>query len=178
MSFVILGFYWIGHHIQYNYIRYTDRPFLWINVFFLMFIALIPFSTGMLARYGHEQIVIIIYGTNVFLIGAISSIHWRYATIHHRLVDHDISSALVTTVSRRILVSPITALLAIVLSFVDVRASLFIYAITPIYYMVRGRIDTFWKQPALAHTHKKTSASRTLLHSRQKKQWEKTLAMM
>ncbi len=51
MSFIILGFYWIEHHIQYSYIKSTSKYFLWINIFFLMFIALIPFSTGVLGRY-------------------------------------------------------------------------------------------------------------------------------
>src|SRR3989344_8870138 len=48
ISFIILGFYWIEHHIQYDYIKSSSKYFLWINIFFLMFIALTPFSTGIL----------------------------------------------------------------------------------------------------------------------------------
>jgi len=48
ISFVMLGVYWVGHHNQYHYIRRTDRPFLWINIFFLMGVSLIPFSTSLL----------------------------------------------------------------------------------------------------------------------------------
>ena len=51
ISFVMLGVYWVGHHNQYHYIRRTDRPFLWINIFFLMGISLIPFSTGLLGQF-------------------------------------------------------------------------------------------------------------------------------
>ena len=35
-SFVILGFYWVGHRAQMHYIRRTDRLLLWINILFLM----------------------------------------------------------------------------------------------------------------------------------------------
>jgi uncharacterized membrane protein len=51
ISFIMLGVYWVGHHNQYHYIRRTDRGFLWINIFFLMGVSLIPFSTGLLGQY-------------------------------------------------------------------------------------------------------------------------------
>ena len=48
ISFVILGAYWVGHHVQLSFIRRADRPLLWINVFFLLWVALVPFSTALL----------------------------------------------------------------------------------------------------------------------------------
>jgi uncharacterized membrane protein len=41
-SFLILGVLWIGHHNQFHYIRRADRPFLWINICFLMCVGLMP----------------------------------------------------------------------------------------------------------------------------------------
>ena len=38
------GIFWVGLHAQYNYIKFVDRPMLWINLLFLMFIALLPFQ--------------------------------------------------------------------------------------------------------------------------------------
>src|SRR4030088_188078 len=43
ISFVILGVYWVGHHIQLSFIRRADRPLLWINILFLLWVALVPF---------------------------------------------------------------------------------------------------------------------------------------
>src|SRR5215831_18698465 len=43
ISFIMLDVYWVH--------RRTDRGFLWINVFFLMGVSLLPFSTGLLGQY-------------------------------------------------------------------------------------------------------------------------------
>src|SRR5215468_909030 len=34
ISFVILGVYWVGHHLQLSFIRSADRPLLWITFCF------------------------------------------------------------------------------------------------------------------------------------------------
>src|SRR5262245_27599586 len=62
ISFVMLGIYWVGHHNQYHYIQRTDRIFLWINIFFLMCVSSIPFSTSLLGQYPTERTALTIYG--------------------------------------------------------------------------------------------------------------------
>src|SRR5216110_2003676 len=42
VSFVVLGIYWVAHHGQFRVIDAADRPFLWINILFMMLIALAP----------------------------------------------------------------------------------------------------------------------------------------
>ena len=64
ISFVMLGVYWVGHHDQYHYILRTDRVFLWINIFFLMCVSLIPFSMGLLGQYPAERTALVVYGLN------------------------------------------------------------------------------------------------------------------
>src|SRR5215471_1982543 len=50
ISFVILGVYWVGHHVQLSFIRRADRPLLWINILFLLWVALVPFPIGLLVN--------------------------------------------------------------------------------------------------------------------------------
>jgi uncharacterized membrane protein len=50
-SFIVLGFFWIGHDSQFHHIKRVNRTLLWITIFYLMFIALIPFSTALLGEY-------------------------------------------------------------------------------------------------------------------------------
>src|SRR5215469_15788500 len=65
ISFVILGVYWVGHHVQLSFIRRADRPLLWINILFLLWVALVPFSTALLSEYATTRIAIAIYGANL-----------------------------------------------------------------------------------------------------------------
>ena len=45
-SFIILGFFWIAHDDQFHYIKRANRTLFWITIFYLMFIAFIPFSNS------------------------------------------------------------------------------------------------------------------------------------
>jgi uncharacterized membrane protein len=40
MSFIILGMIWLSHHRIFHYIRYSNPMLMWINILFLMFVAL------------------------------------------------------------------------------------------------------------------------------------------
>ena len=76
ISFVILGVYWVGHHVQLSFIRRADRPLLWINILFLLWVALVPFSTALLSEYSNTRLAIAIYGANLIAIGLTLALHW------------------------------------------------------------------------------------------------------
>jgi uncharacterized membrane protein len=144
ISFIILGFYWIEHRIQYDHIKYSSKYFFWINIFFLMFIALIPFSTGVLGRYFSEQFSIVLYAINIIVIGILSYFHWWYVNFH-RLVYKNTTPAINSTIKKSIILVPITALISIVISFFNLGFSLVIYSVIPIYYIFLSRYDVFGK---------------------------------
>ena len=52
LSFVIVGVYWVAHHHVFHYICRVDRIALWLNLFFLMSVAFVPFPTALLGEYG------------------------------------------------------------------------------------------------------------------------------
>jgi TMEM175 potassium channel family protein len=144
ISFVILGVYWVGHHVQLSFIRRLDRPLLWINVFFLLWVALVPFSTALLSEYSNTRLAIAIYGANLIAIGLTLALHWWYATTESRHVDPDISPGLVRAAMYRTLMAPLVYVIAIGLSFFRAEVSLALYALVPILYILPGRIDIHW----------------------------------
>ncbi len=145
LSFVILGMSWIGHHNQYVYIRRTDRPFLWINMLFMFFITLIPFSTALLGEHPTKRTAMIVYSVNVGLCGLTLLWHWIYATSGRRLVASALPEAVVAATRRRVALAPIAYGLAIPLSFVNAWVPLVLYAIVPLYFIVPGTVDRLWR---------------------------------
>lgn len=143
-SFIILGFFWIGHDSQFHYIMRVNRALLWISIFYLMFIALIPFSTSLLGKYNDQQISVLIYGVNLIIALCWSYLHWWYATKGHRLVDSNLDPVLITVISRRYLVGIILFLIAIAVSFININVSLLLYLLTPLYYLIPVRKDKTW----------------------------------
>jgi len=144
ISFVILGVYWVGHHVQLSFIRRADRPLLWINILFLLWVALVPFSTALLSEYATTRIAIAIYGANLIAIGLTLALHWWYATTESRHVDPDIDRGLVRGAMYRTLMGPLVYVIAIGLSFFRAEVSLALYALVPMLYILPGRIDIHW----------------------------------
>jgi uncharacterized membrane protein len=142
ISFTILGFIWISHDDRFHYIKRANRTLLWMTVFYLMFIAFIPFSTALIGAYGDQQISVIIYGINIIIVIVWSYLQWKYATKEHRLVDSDLDPKFIARMSRRIIIGIILYLIAIAVSFLSNQASLIIFVLIPIYYLIPPQY--FW----------------------------------
>lgn len=146
ITFVILGVFWVGHHNQFFYIRRADRPLLWINIFFLMVVALLPFSAGVFSRYGSDRISIIVYNINLILSGLLLFVHWWYATRDNHLLSHEIEPHVRHLVYRRILTPPVLYLIAIVVSLFNVELSVVIDIFVPIIYVLPNRVDHLFRR--------------------------------
>jgi uncharacterized membrane protein len=140
-SFIMLAVLWIGHHFQFNYIRRADRPLLWINILFLLAITFLPFTTAVLANYYRERLAVFLYGGNLLFSGICLLAHWVYATGSHRLVPPDLDESVIASIRARISVGLGVYGLAIVLGFVDTRASLGVFVAMPLMYLIPSRVD-------------------------------------
>jgi uncharacterized membrane protein len=135
-SFIILGFFWIAHNDQFHYIKRANRTLSWITVFYLMFIAFIPFSTALIGEYRDQEVSIIVYGINIIIVLIFGYLQWEYATKEHHLVDIDLDPNLVTITSRRIFVGMILYAFGIVISFLNTQVSLALFILIPLYDLI------------------------------------------
>lgn len=88
LSFIVLGVYWIGHHSQFHFVRRANRGLLRLNLLFLLFTTLLPFSTNLLSGHSHLHIVVAVYGANLLLLSLTSLLHLGYLA-HHPELSHD-----------------------------------------------------------------------------------------
>lgn len=65
LSFIVLGAFWIDTHFHHNLQMKTDRLCSWLNILFLMFICIIPFSSQFLMKYKHDQVSTFFYCVNL-----------------------------------------------------------------------------------------------------------------
>ena len=82
-----------------------------------MFIALIPFSTSLIAKYGDVQIGALIFECNLLAIGCLFYIQWWYVMRTDHLLDRNLSVQRILLIKKRNLAVPIVSLIAIGLSF-------------------------------------------------------------
>lgn len=141
LSFLVIGIYWISHHFQFHYVRRANRTLLWINIFFLMAVATLPFSTAVLGRYEHYQSALVLYSLNLLLVGSVNAVHWAYVTHNRRLVAPDLSAQVVRMTMVRIFLAPSVAVLCIAISFVNVAVAVNFYYVILILYVILARRD-------------------------------------
>lgn len=152
-SFVLLGIQWIGMYIQYHYINNVDRILLWMLIAYLAMVSLVPFTTALVGHYWENPLAVVLYGAHLAMLSILATVHWRYATHNHRLVEHHTPDSLVHKLTRRTLLCAFVSLAAMALAFVNVEISIVLYFFIIVYYMMPGRIDKYWQRPSRPHKH-------------------------
>lgn len=79
MSFLTLGIFWNGQQTQLNFFDRADRHLTWIHLAFLAAVALMPFSTSLLADNIGLRLALLAYWLDLALLGAILFGSWGYA---------------------------------------------------------------------------------------------------
>jgi uncharacterized membrane protein len=127
LSFLVLGVMWVNHRFMFHHIRRSNNKLAWLNILFLMFVSLVPFSTSLLGEYGDTQTAVVAYGVNLILILVAGLMLWSYVTGKYRLVDDDIDPRIVKRTKIMFSVSFFYFLVAMGVSFISPIASFCIY---------------------------------------------------
>jgi uncharacterized membrane protein len=104
MSIMTNGIFWVGQQTQLNYFARSDRNLAWIHIAFLCAICLTPFSTALLAEFIAYRTALLVYWSNILLLGLTLFCSWSYATRAHLLAD-DLSPEVHPAVVRRIVIA-------------------------------------------------------------------------
>jgi uncharacterized membrane protein len=136
LSFVILGIYWVGHNNIFLHVLRHDRLMLWLNILFLLVVALFPFPVTLLVRYGSTQISVILYALTLAIGGILLDLIWAYATYNRHLMCDSVQPELIRSFHVRILTGPALYLLSIPVSFFSLLASKILFGLAIIYYLV------------------------------------------
>ena len=139
MAFLILAAFWDGHHRQFKLIRLIDRRMLWISVAFLMFVALIPFSTSLAGEYSDSPLAAIVFELNLIVIGFINYVQWTYASNGHRLIGSELSQERVGLFKKRSMVIPALGCVGIVLALAGSTWSTTVFLLAPLVLALVGR---------------------------------------
>ncbi|MBF0493912.1 MAG: DUF1211 domain-containing protein [Candidatus Omnitrophica bacterium] len=133
LGFIILSIFWIEHHSQFHFIKRTDIKLLFINIFGLMSVAIIPFTTVMVGDYNYTRVGALLFETSLFVTGMTFFVHWMYAVGNCRLVDACVPREVIVFYRNKNLLIPVVSLLAAAVSFfIDPAAGTGLYFVVPI----------------------------------------------
>ncbi|MFZ0221980.1 MAG: TMEM175 family protein [Candidatus Nitrosopolaris sp.] len=123
ISFMVVGMYWISYHEIFEHIRRADITLVWINLLFLLFIALVGYFTGLVTTHDTHRIVVISFSGIMAASCFVLCLIWGYVTHSRRLVDQDIPDHLIRYFLNRSFVSPLIFLTSIGISFINIQAA-------------------------------------------------------
>jgi uncharacterized membrane protein len=109
ISFMIIGLYWTVHHRLFGFVTNYNQRLLWINLLFLMAVALMPFSTGFYSAYVFKLLKspVIIYVINICFLGIMNFILWKYVSNPKRKLTEGLSQPLAHYYAYRAIAIPI-----------------------------------------------------------------------
>jgi uncharacterized membrane protein len=80
LSFAVIGRFWIVHHRFFSEVTGFDGRLLWLNIFYLAWVVLIPFSSAVLGEHGGQSASVVLYAAN--LSGVILTGLWMAVDAH------------------------------------------------------------------------------------------------
>jgi uncharacterized membrane protein len=132
-SFLIAGLWWNAHNRNFRHVRNCDSTLRWLNLLFLLWIALLPFFTKILDQYNTLQVAVVLYATDQAAAGILMGLAWWYASKNHRLVDRNLKESAIRSRLRANAVAPIFFIVSMGISFIGpVVATYFWFAMFPV----------------------------------------------
>ena len=72
VSFLVISLFWLGHMKTWKHVTSVTSGMVWLNIFELLFVALMPFTTGMYSEYFGSNLAFSLYCLNLVGIAAFS----------------------------------------------------------------------------------------------------------
>lgn len=141
VSFVVLGMYWIAHHLQFHFIRKVDRGILWINLTFMLLVTLVPFTTNVMMEYESLLVPVIMFGVNQILLSLCLLVNINYVARRPSLREESLTPEVVRFIHRRLLVFSCVPALSIAVAFISTRAALYLYMLMFVVHLFPFALD-------------------------------------
>jgi uncharacterized membrane protein len=145
LTFALAGLFWFLHHSSMHHIRHMTRPLILVNLSFLAFVSLLPFSAAMLGHYLRAPIALQIYYANQLVVALLLAVQWEIVRRQGLLVDA-ITPAERVSLPLRLWSIPAACVLALIATFIRPDWAMSVFAISA----MTGRLIGRKRERALA----------------------------
>jgi len=143
ISFIVLGVYWFAHHQIFHFVLRVNRTLVWLNILFLLGIALVPFAASVMGAYTSDPIALSLYGAVLGLLAALGYLIWWYMTGDRGLIEPGLDPELVHKVRLWLATGPVITPIAIAVSFVNPTVALLIYLVLPVVFIFFNPVNRY-----------------------------------
>jgi len=79
ISFVVAGLFWFSHHRRLAVAPEASRGVVFLNLFFLLTIIILPVTNGLYGVYRLDAVIAVIYGLHLTVIAVVNALLWILA---------------------------------------------------------------------------------------------------
>jgi uncharacterized membrane protein len=118
ISFVVIGLYWTAHVRLFREIVRYDWPLAWLNLLYLLFIVIIPFSTSVLSIH-FARLSVIVYAATIACAGFSNTVVRIYSAKGHRLISNRFGNVYIKRAISLSLIAPTGFAISIGVAFLN-----------------------------------------------------------
>jgi uncharacterized membrane protein len=136
MSFLYVGIYWNNHHHMFQAVRSVTGGILWANLHLLFWLSLVPFASDWMGENYSAALPVALYGIILLMCGI------AYGILARLLVCHEGEGSVIGRAigkDTKTILSDVGYAVAIGLAFVLPLASLAIYALVGLSWLIPDR---------------------------------------
>ena len=141
ISFFVLAIFWLGHHLQFHFVRHADRTLLWINLAFLLLAGVVPFCTDLVGDHEHLQFPVLLYAANLLALSLLLLLQLRHLVANPGLTDGELTGEAVAHLRRQVALFVLVPLASVAVSFYSPLLGMYLYVVLLVNAFVPGRID-------------------------------------
>ncbi len=142
ISFLVTAVYWRAHLSMAKFAKSYDNRLLWLTVWLLLFIVLLPFSTALISEYFSNNHAWIFYSTNLVLIGLFHSL-MVVKIIKNEGYSKDLTPLLARWMKIRAFMAPLIWAISIAWIFVEPISARFLFILI---FIIQGFVDRSFKK--------------------------------
>jgi uncharacterized membrane protein len=143
ISFLTIGWVWIGHTAIIAHVVGIDRVLVRLNLALLMAVAFLPFPTKLMGEYlgksEPERVAVIFYGLLLLVIELLLAWMWRYVLEAKEIRHPDTSDDELEGVRRRMLPGIALFVVALGVSFVVPTVGVLFYLAISVFFLIPVR---------------------------------------
>lgn len=140
-SFLNILIFWTNHDAINKVIVRYDVKTTYLNIIFLMFVSLIPFTTIFIREEPTSFIAIAAYGLVLLLASTIAVWMYYHLAFKANLFYPEVTSKSRKRIFKQVISGPILFSIAIILGLISPYISIAIYALTPVTFMFMPQLD-------------------------------------
>lgn len=142
VTFVVIGMYWLNHSFLFGvFVKNINRQMVNLNLLFLSFIALLPFSSHLLGAYLNLSYSTLIYGIHILIISLISNFIFYYAIKSEEIDTSHVSKRLLNQSRIRQALVFVFTFLGILIGFLSTRVAVIFFMFPIIFNIIPGTLD-------------------------------------